>query len=284
MSSTIVYLNGQKVDYENAKIPVEDRGFLFGDGLYEVIHAYDGRFFYMDRHLTRLQDGAKEIYLNLDFGIDNLEKICRQAVDECGFADTSVYIQVTRGAAERQHVFPENIPCTWVVIARESKGNPEEFYETGITCITVPDERWNRCNIKTVQLLANCIAKEKAKRAGSYEAIFHRGGTVNEGASSNVFIVKDGKLFTHPADNRILNGITRGIVLEIADANDIPYSEEVFNINQLLDADEVFLTGTTTEIMPVVKVDGKIIGDGIPGKITRMLQEKYNNLKQTVNR
>jgi D-alanine transaminase len=282
--STVVYLNGQRVDYENAKISIEDRGFQFGDGLYEVVHVYNGRFFHLDRHLARLQKGAQEIYLDLDFGLDNLEKVCRVALRESGLKDASLYIQVTRGTAIRQHAFPHEVTCTWVVIVRESKGNPPDFYENGISCILVPDERWGRCNIKTVQLLANCIAKEKASRAGAYEAIFHRGGSVIEGSSSNLFIVKDNMMLTHPANKKILNGITRGIVLEIADQNNIEYSEEVFSIDDLLDADEVFLTGTTTEIMPVVKVDGKIIGDGIPGKLTKVMQEHYKKYIQTIDR
>jgi len=281
---TIVYLNGQKVDYENAKVSIEDRGFQFGDGLYEVIHVYNGRFFHLDRHLARLEEGAEQIYLNLDFGLSNLENICRKAVKESGYANASVYIQVTRGAAVRQHAFPDDIKCTWIVIVRESKGNPPEFYENGITCITVPDERWERCNIKTVQLLANCIAKEKAKRAGSFEAIFHKGGAVREGSSSNVFIVKDNKLLTHPADNRILHGITRGVVLELAEQNKIDYAEQVFTLEDLFNADEVFLTGTTTEIMPVVKVDGKIIGDGVPGPMTRLIQQHFKKYVETIDR
>ncbi|HQA60662.1 MAG: D-amino-acid transaminase [Tepidanaerobacteraceae bacterium] len=280
---TVVYLNGQKVDYEDARISIEDRGFLFGDGLYEVVHVYKGRFFHLDRHLARLEQGAKEIYLNLDFGLNNLANICRKAAKESGYDDASVYIQVTRGAAVRQHAFPDNVKCTWLVIARECKGNPPEFYENGIECITVPDERWGRCNIKTVQLLANCIAKEKAKRAGSFEAIFHKGGAVREGSSSNVFIVKDNKLMTHPADNRILNGITRGVVLEMAERKQIEYVEEVFTLDDLFSADEVFLTGTTTEIMPVVKVDGKLIGDGVPGTMTRLIQEEYQKYIDTVD-
>jgi len=282
--SSIVYLNGQKVDYENAKISIEDRGFQFGDGLYEVVHVYNKRFFHLDRHLARLQQGAKEIYLNLDFEFIDLENICRKAVKESGYDDASVYIQVTRGAAVRQHAFPADINCTWLVIVRECKGNPPEFFENGITCITVPDERWGRCNIKTVQLLANCIAKEKARRAGSFEAIFHKGGTVIEGASSNVFIVKDKMLLTHPADKKILNGITRGVVLEIAERNQLKYAEQVFSLEDLFKADEVFLTGTTTEIMPVVKVDGKIIGDGVPGSLTRLIQEHYKNYIDTIDR
>jgi len=282
--STIVYLNGQRVDYENAKVSIEDRGFQFGDGLYEVVHVYNGRFFYLDRHLARLEEGANEIYLDLDFGLDNLANICRKAVKESGYDNASVYIQVTRGAAVRQHAFPDNIKCTWLVIVRECKGNPPEFYENGVTCITVPDERWARCNVKTVQLLANCIAKEKAKKAGSFEAIFHKGGTVREGSSSNVFIVKNNTLLTHPADNRILHGITRGVVLEIAEQNQIKYSEQIFTLDDLFSADEVFLTGTTTEIMPVVKVDGKIIGDGVPGPLTRTIQQKFKDYINTIDR
>lgn len=279
----IIYLNGERVNYEDAKVSIEDRGFQFGDGVYEVIRVYKGKFFHLDRHLARLAKGASEIYLDLDFGIDKLEAVCRQAVKESGFDDATVYIQVTRGAHPRQHTFPEYAKCTWVVIVREAKPNPQEFYENGVRAITVPDERWTRCNIKTVQLLANSIAKEKAKRAGAYEAIFHRGDCVTEASSSNVFIVKDKKLYTHPAVNLILHGITRGVVIEIANENNIECIEEVFSLKELFDADEIFVTGTTTEIMPIVKVDGKLIGDGVPGEITRLIMTKFNELTQTVD-
>ncbi|MDI3481331.1 MAG: D-alanine transaminase [Tepidanaerobacteraceae bacterium] len=281
--SAVVYLNGERVDYENAKVSVEDRGFQFGDGIYEVVRVYDGRFFYLDRHLARMKKGAEEIYMNLDFGIDNLERVCYKAVDESGFKDASVYIQVTRGAYPRQHVFPPESSCTWVVIVRKAQPQPIEYYENGVTGITVPDERWSRCNIKTVQLLANSIAKEKAKKAGAYEAIFHRGGCVTEASSSNVFIVKDKKLLTHPANNLILHGITRGVVLEIAEKNHIEYSEEVFSLQDLFEAEEVFVSGTMTEIMPLVKIDGKIIGDGVPGDITRSIMKSYEMLTKTVD-
>ncbi|HHW03774.1 MAG TPA: D-amino-acid transaminase [Thermoanaerobacterales bacterium] len=281
--STIVYLNGEKVDYENARVSVEDRGFQFGDGIYEVVRVYGGRFFYLDRHLARMKRGADEIYLNLDFGLDKLEKVCRQALKESGFNDASVYIQVTRGAYPRQHAFPTESSCTWVVIVREAKEQPLEFYENGVTGITVPDERWNRCNIKTIQLLANCIAKEKAKKAGAYEAIFHRGDCVTEASSSNVFIVKNKKLLTHPANNFILHGITRGVVLEIARENNIDCSEEVFSLQDLFEAEEVFVSGTMTEIMPIVKIDGKIVGDGVPGEITRNIMKAYDELTKSVD-
>ncbi|WP_422443600.1 D-amino-acid transaminase [Thermoanaerobacterium sp. DL9XJH110] len=279
----IVYLNGQRMEYENAKVSVEDRGFQFGDGIYEVVRVYGGRFFYLDRHLARLKKGADEIYMHLDFGLDNLERVCRQAVKESGYNNASVYIQVTRGAAERQHAFPEGTSCTWVVIVREARGQAEEFYENGVMAITVPDERWTRCNIKTVQLLANSIAKEKARKAGAYEAIFHRGGCVTEASSSNVFIVRNKKLLTHPANNLILHGITRSVVLEIAGDNRIDFSEEVFSLQDLFDADEVFVSGTMTEVMPVVKVDGKIIGDGVPGEITRVIMKNFKRLTETVD-
>jgi len=281
--STVVYLNGNRVDYSDAKVSIEDRGFQFGDGIYEVIRVYQGKFFYLDRHLERLAKGAKEIYLDLDFGIDKLETVCRQAVRESGYQNATVYIQVTRGAYPREHTFPQNTKCTWVVVVRETKANPPEFYEQGVYAITVPDERWTRCNIKTVQLLPNSIAKEKAKRAGAYEAIFHRGDCVTEASSSNVFIVKNKKLYTHPAVNLILHGITRRIVLEIAEKNHIEYSEEVFTLKDLFDADEIFVTGTTTEIMPIVKVDGKIIGDGVPGEITRFIKEEFYKLTEVID-
>ena len=164
VSVMVIYLNGQRVDYENAKVSVEDRGFQFGDGIYEVVRVYEGRVFYLNRHLERLKNGAREIYLDLDFGIDTLEKTCRQAVKESGFDNASVYIQVTRGTAPRKHVFPEKSSCNWVVIVKEEKGIPDEAYKNGVMAITIPDERWSRCNIKTIQLLANCIAKQKGEK------------------------------------------------------------------------------------------------------------------------
>ena len=283
--STLIYLNGKKVEYENAVVSVEDRGFQFADGLYEVIYFYDGRAFYMDKHLERLEKGAKEIYLDLDFEMENLKKICRQAVRESGFKNATAYIQVTRGMAPRSHAFPRQSSCTWIVTVKEVKRHPEEFYENGVKCITVPDERWERCNIKTIQLLPNCIAKEKAKKAGCFEAIFHKGDCVTEGSSSNLFIVKGETLYTHPANKRILNGITRQCLIEeITKELDIKCFEQTFTLDTLFDADEVFLTGTTTEIMPVVKIDGKIIGDGVPGSITNKIKSEFRNLTKTVDR
>lgn len=280
---TVVYLNGKRVDYGDAKVSVEDRGFQFGDGLYEVVRVYGGRFFYLDRHLERLKKGAREIYLDLDFSLDELKEVCRKAVLDGGFKDASVYIQVTRGAAPRQHNFPANTTCTWVVLVREAKAQPQEYYENGVSAITVPDERWMRCNIKSVQLIPNCIAKEKAKKAGAYEAIFHRGDVVTEASSSNVFIVKNKRLFTHPANNFILHGITRGVVLEIAEKLGVEVVEENFTLDKLFDADEVFVTGTMTEIMPIVKVDGKIIGDGVPGEVSRSIMKEFRELTETVD-
>lgn len=279
----VIYLNGQRVDYENAKVSVEDRGFQFGDGIYEVVRVYEGRFFYLNRHLERLKNGAREIYLDLDFGIDTLEKTCRQAVKESGFDNASVYIQVTRGTAPRKHIFPEKSSCNWVVIVREEKGIPDEAYKNGVMAITIPDERWSRCNIKTIQLLANCIAKQKAKKANVYEAIFYRGDIITEASSSNVFAVKYNVIFTHPANNFILNGVTRRVIFDIASENDLEICEERFRLKDLMEADEVFITGTTTQVLPIVKIDGKLIGDGVPGKITCSIIEEFNKLTKSVD-
>jgi D-alanine transaminase len=281
--STVIYVNGERREYDEAKIHVEDRGFQFGDSLYEIIRVYGGRFFYIHRHFARLKKGAVEIYLDIDFVMDRLESICRKATKETGCDEVSIYIQISRGMSPRQHAFPKNSSCNWVVIAREAKPYAKEFYENGVTAIMVPDERWTKCNIKTTQILLSSIAKEKARRAGAYEAIFHRGGCITEGSSSNAFIVKEGRLLTHPINNLILNGVTRSCVLEIAEQNGIRYSEEVFSLKDVFDSDEMFITGTLTEVMPVVKVDGKMIGDGIPGKITRTIMGKFEQLKKTVD-
>lgn len=274
-----VFLNGRYVPYEEARVPVEDRGFLFGDGIYEVIKIYRGRPFRLRDHLARLERSAREILLELpdvDWG-GVVERLVRGG----GLADrdATVYIEVSRGSGPRAHHFPPaGTPPTVLALARELPGVSPEFRERGATAITHPDLRWARCDIKSVNLLPNVLAKEKAVRAGAYEAILVRDGVAIEGSSSNFFAVLDGAVVTHPEGPHILSGVTRAAVLGLA--RDLGYQvvEAPILVADLRRASELFVTSTTAEVMPIVRVDGEPVGDGRPGPVARKLCEAFLRL------
>lgn len=273
----LVYLNGQYLPIEEARVPVEDRGFLFADGLYEVIRVYNGRIFALEPHLRRLADGLRALRIGFT-GLDELGPIAERLLDENGLrsGDATIYIQVTRGAAPRAHAFPSpDVPPTVYVAARPFTPYPAAYYENGVKAITVPDTRWTRCDIKTVALIANVLANQQAKEAGAFEALFVRDGVVIEGSHSNLFAVFGDTLVTYPASNYILAGITRSIVLDIAAELGIPVRQGPILADQLFAAGELFLSGTTTEVMPVVQVDGRPIADGRPGPVTQRIQRAF---------
>jgi D-alanine transaminase len=273
----LVYLNGQYLPLEEARVPVEDRGFLFADGLYEVIRVYNGRIFALEPHLRRLADGLRALRIGFT-GLDELGPIAERLLDENGLrsGDATIYIQVTRGAAPRAHAFPSpDVPPTVYVAARPFTPYPAAYYENGVKAITVPDTRWTRCDIKTVSLVANVLANQQAKEAGAFEALFVRDGVVIEGSHSNLFAVYGDTLVTYPASNYILAGITRSIVLDIAAELGIPVRQGPILADQLFAAGELFLSGTTTEVMPVVQVDGRPIADGRPGPVTQRIQRAF---------
>ncbi|HEY8483593.1 MAG TPA: D-amino-acid transaminase [Longimicrobiales bacterium] len=273
----LVYLNGQYLPLEEARVPVEDRGFLFADGLYEVIRVYNGRIFALEPHLRRLADGLRALRIGFT-GLDELGPIAERLLDENGLrsGDATIYIQVTRGAAPRAHAFPSpDVPPTVYVAARPFTPYPAAYYENGVKAITVPDTRWTRCDIKTVALIANVLANQQAKEAGAFEALFVRDGVVIEGSHSNLFAVFGDTLVTYPASNYILAGITRSIVLDIAAELGIPVRQGPILADQLFAAGELFLSGTTTEVMPVVQVDGRPIADGRPGPVTQRIQRAF---------
>jgi len=274
----LVYLNGEYVPYAEARVPVDDRGFLFADGVYEVALAYNGKIYQLDAHLRRMEQGLRALRIEWD-GVAGLAEVAERLLDENqlrGEAAASVYIQVTRGAAPRAHSFPTPpVPPTVYVAARPFRLHPPSVFEDGVAAITVPDVRWSRCDIKSVSLLANVLANQQAKDAGAFEALFVRDGVVIEGSHSNLMAVFDGTIVTYPACNYILRGITRDRVLELAAELGIPAVEGPIFADRLFEADEVFLTGTTTEVMPVVRVDGRPIGNGKPGPITKRLYEAY---------
>lgn len=268
----LAYINGTITAISEARVPIEDRGYQFGDGVYEFFATYHGTVFAMEAHLDRL---ARSLEM-LDFPpVDRgkIEQAIRHLVKVSEISRAGVYLQISRGVAPRNHAFPRDAQPQVVITVRPAMEIPEELRARGARAITVADIRWGRCDIKSVQLLPNVLAKQQALNAGADDAIFiSPAGHVREGTSSNLFMAKDGELFTHPLTHEILPGVTRKVILEICRREKIPVRETRFDQQQMIAADEVFLTGTVTEVLPVTQIDGNPIGQGRPGPISCKLQ------------
>lgn len=270
-----VYLNGEFVARDRATISVDDRGFIFGDGIYEVVRVIDGRIFEWDAHAARMARGLQGLRIAVDApAVGALKGVCERLITENGLADgeATVYMQISRGAAPRTHHFPPAATRPTVYAAASRFVVPRAHRETGVKAITVADVRWLRCDLKTVNLLGAVLARQAATEAGAYEAILLRDGVVTEGAATNAFAVVEGTLRTHPLGNLILPGITRQVVVELIREQAIPFAEKPVTQAELLRAAEVFVCGTTTDVSPVVSIDGKPVGSGSPGPVTRRLQ------------
>lgn len=268
------YINGKFVSLDENVLPIDERGHQFGDGVYEVIRFYNGKPFMLMEHLERLVKSANAIRLPITDTLDDFRKLILTAAGKSQLSECNVYLQITRGIATRNHLFPD-VPVSITMTVREAKPLVRELREKGAAVITHPDERWVNCYIKSLNLLPNILAKQAAHDAGCFEAILVRDGIVTEGSSSNVFIVKDGTVITPPLSKRILAGITRMAVIEIIRESGVPYAEKDFSETELLNADEVFITSTTAEILPVVSINGSKIGGGLPGEITKRLYQKF---------
>ncbi|SNZ14577.1 D-alanine transaminase [Terribacillus aidingensis] len=259
--------------------PFEERGLQFGDGIYEVIRIYQGNYDLLEAHIDRLYRSAEAIRLQVPFNketlIASLQKLAEKNAVE---TDAKLYLQITRGSAPREHTFP-NVPSNLYAYIEQS-ARPAAQLQQGVRTILTEDIRWDLCYIKSLNLLPNILAKQTAKEKGAYEAIFHKNGQVTEGSSSNVFIVKDNVLYTHPAAQNILHGCVRNRVLNLAAESALEIQETTFSTQQLLAADEVFITSTTSEVMPVIEVDGNCIRNGKPGVITRKLQLAYEKVSE----
>lgn len=273
----IVYLNGAFVPRAEAKVSVEDRGFVFGDGVYEVIRAINGRLFATRFHNRRLERSLEGVRINLDKADSpqGFAEIGEQLLRENDLEDgeATLYIQITRGASTRAHYFPPPgiAPTVYVSVARFKPYT--ELAQTGASAISHPDLRWGRCDLKTLNLLPNVLATQTAKERGAFEAMLVRDGIVTEGARTNFFGVVDGTLRTHPCDNHILPGITRSVLHELARGLSIEIDETPIAVSEIPRVSELFLTGTTTDVMPIVKLDEKPVGSGRPGELTRRLQK-----------
>lgn len=271
------YLNGRFTADDDSRVSSDDRGFLFGDGAYEVVPCYAGKPFGMGAHIERFRRSLGELRIEPP-DLESVPTIALELLrrNDLEGSDALLYVQCTRGAAcPRTHTFPSPSvePTLYASVSRFDR--PTGLCENGASVALLQDLRWLRCDIKSLNLLANVLARQQAKETGAAEAVLVRDGYVTEGSHSNVFAVFDGTLRTHPRSNLILSGITRATVIELAGGVDLPVLEKAIPLEDLLSADELFLAGTTVEVMPVVRVDSSAIGDGSPGKLTRKLQQAY---------
>ena len=272
------YVNGRFSPLSDAVVSVEDRGFQFGDGVYEVIRTYGNRPFQLDAHLVRLEQSAGALSLRLPVSKKECSALIDEAVSRAAYKESKIYIQITRGVAPRDHQFPSDAVPTLVITVREMRLLPDSLRNNGVEVMTLDDFRWGRCDIKSINLLANVLARQQAKEASLFEALFVRHGEVLEGSVSNVFVVVNGQVSTAPEGRHILSGVTRSLVLNLAREAGLPVYERASSKDSLYAASEVFLSGTTVEVLPVVRIDGRLIGAGLPGPITRLLAGRFEKL------
>ncbi|NOU23126.1 MAG: D-amino acid aminotransferase [Methyloglobulus sp.] len=279
MENEIVYLNGQYLPLADAKISVMDRGFLFGDGVYEVIPAYSGKLFRLEDHLERLANSLKAIHLQNPHSHEQWRNLLTPLLKKD--LDQSVYLQITRGVApKRDHAFPQN--ATPTVFAMVSGITPHADADNGVKALSMEDSRWKLCNTKAITLLANVLLRQEAIDSGCTEAILFKDGYLTEGAASNVFAVIDGVLLTPPKSPAILPGITRDVILEIARKNNIPCSEQAISKADMKRASEIWITSSTREIIPVVELDAEKIAVGKPGPLWKTFYNLFQAYKQSL--
>lgn len=271
----IGFLDGRFRPLADTVVSVEDRGFQFGDGVYEMIRTYGGVPFQLDAHLARLERSARAIELPSPFRPQEWASHIAEGLRLAGYPESKIYLQLTRGVAPREHAFPASVSPTAVMTVREMRQADATLRLHGVAVMTVEDLRWGRCDIKSLNLLPNVLARQQAQRAGVFEALFVRDGQVFEGATSNVFLVRDGALITPPEGERILSGVTRSVILELACKEGCSVRERPVSAEELTRADEIFLTGTTIEIMPVTRVNGNTVATGKPGVLTLLLNSRF---------
>ncbi|MDH5423396.1 MAG: D-amino acid aminotransferase [Gammaproteobacteria bacterium] len=280
-SEQIVYLNGEFKEISQACVSVLDRGFLFGDGVYEVIPAYGGHLLRLESHLQRLQNSLDGIRLANPLSNPAWESMLNQLLAKNSGEDQSIYLQITRGVAvSRDHNFPHQVQSTVFAMCNRLTSMPRLEAEQGIEAVTLDDIRWRACNIKTTALLANTLLRQQATDKGAGEAILIRDGHATEGSASNVFVVLSGVIVTAPTGPLLLPGITRDLVLELADTHNIPCQQRDITEVELRSASEIWITSSTREILPVVKLDGEPVGTGRAGPLWQQMIDLYQQYKQ----
>jgi D-alanine transaminase len=273
--SRIVYVNGEYLPEAEAKVSVFDRAFLMADGVYEVSSVLDGKLLDNAAHLERLKRSLDELRIALPMPLEEIEAVQKEMLRRNNLREGSLYLQVTRGSADRDFTFPKNAVPTLVIFTQERAVERNPAVARGFSVISMPDLRWQRRDIKTIQLLYPSMCKQAAVDQGADDAWMVEDGFVTEGTSNNAWIVKGGKLITRQLSNAILHGITRKTLLRIAEEDGIGFEERPFSIEEAQAADEAFITSATTVVMPVVKIDGKLVGNGNPGSVTLRLRQLY---------
>lgn len=286
-----IYLNGIFMPVEEAQVSVLDRGFIFGDGVYEVIPVYSRKAFRLEEHLRRLQHSLDGIRLANPHSNDEWALLINQLIARNAGEDQSLYLHITRGVAKRDHAFPTPpVVPTVFMMSNPLSTPPAELLASGIACITAPDNRWLRCDIKAIALLPNVLLRQMAVDAGCAETVLIRQAAMNgeafltEGAASNIFVVKNGTLLAPPRDNLMLPGITYDVVLELAAANGITHEVRRIAAAEVFAADELLLTSSTKEVLAITQLDGKPVGTGKPGAMFAKLHRLYQNFKRDVMR
>lgn len=279
MNDPLVYLNGEMTPLSEAKIPVLDRGFIFGDGVYEVIPIYGRRMFRSEQHMARLFRSLDKIGIPNPHDLAGWMALIQQVVDASPDDDQMVYLQVTRGVARRAHAFPAEVTPTVFIMTNPLVLPSAEVRAKGVSCVTMDDKRWLHCEIKSVSLLGNVLAAQYAAENQVTEAIQFRDGMLTEGSSSNVWIVKDGVLAGPPRDNLILEGIRYGLIQELCERLGIPMQVRRISREEVFAADEVMISSATKEVLPVTRIDGQAVGNGTPGPIYAKLYEAYQAAK-----
>ena len=278
------YLNGRFLPLAEAKVSALDRGFVFGDGVYELIPVYSKKPFRLDEHLRRLQGSLDGIRLANPHDTGVWRELILRLVELQDFADQSVYIQVTRGVAPRDHAFPRGVPPTVFMFSQPLVTSTPAQKAAGVCAVSAVDNRWQRCNIKAISLLANILLRQQAVDADCAETVMLRDGFLTEGAASNIFVVKDGVLRAPPPSSLMLTGVTYDVVLELAAAHGIPHEVRAISEAEVRSADELWMTSSTKEIMAIVKLDGVPVGAGVPGPLAQRMDGLYQAFKQQVMR
>jgi D-alanine transaminase len=274
----LAFYNGDFIESTEEIVSLEDRGYLFGDGVYEVVRVYNGKPFMLEEHLLRLKNSAEALRIPMPYTDEELKVFIYDGLKRLNESNIDIYMQITRGTAPRNHVFDKSIQPVTAMIFRKSKKIADDIRENGGSVLLKQDERWANCYIKSLNLLPNILAKNEAAEKGCYEAIFYKDNYITEGSASNIFVIKNNEMYTTPLHKGILPGITRIAVLQVAKDLDIQINEEFFTPQFLKEADECFVTSTTSEVLPITIVEGEKIRDGKVGMLTKKIYEGFKQL------
>jgi D-alanine transaminase len=280
----MVFLNGRFIPIEEARVPVLDRGFIFGDGVYELVPVYSRVPFRLEEHLARLERSLAETRIRNPYSREEWRDIIAQLVAKQPYEDQGVYFQVTRGVAKRDHAFPADTAPTVFIMANPLVNPPHDLVERGAAAVSAQDNRWHRCNIKSISLIGNVLLRQLSADAGATETILFRDGMLSEAAACNVFVVRRGVIQCPPKSNLILPGITYDVVVELAQAAQLPLEIRDVSEAETRAADEIWVTSSSKEVLAIVQLDGTPVGDGRPGPVFRRMHQLYQEFKRTVMR